>query len=118
MELKSYTNGTVKILQLSGSFDAYNAKLARQWFEEATSIPPVQIVVNLEEVNFLDSMALSTLVQAIKRARQAKGDVRLCNLQQPVRMVFELTRLDRVFEIFTSAQDAVKAFSDESIQVS
>jgi len=112
MKLNSYNVGNVKVLELSGSFDANHASRARQWFEQATAIEPANIVVNLQQVNFLDSTALSTLVQGMKRSRQVNGDVRLCNLQQPVRMVFELTRLDRVFEIYSNEEDAVQAFND------
>ncbi len=118
MELKPSHSGNVQILRIIGSFDAFSAAPARKWFEEATLIGPAQIVINLEKAHFLDSTALSVLVQGMKRARMAHGDVRLCNTQQPVRMIFELTRLDRVFEIFDSEEDAVKAFSDQTIKVS
>jgi anti-anti-sigma regulatory factor len=46
----------------------------------------------------------------MKRARAQRGDLRLCGLQQPVRMIFEMTRLDQIFEIFGQAADAVQAF--------
>ena len=52
------------------------------------------------------------LVQGMKRCRERDGDLRLCALQQPVRMIFELTRLDRAFEIYQSEEDAVQAFGD------
>ena len=118
MEVQSQTIGNVQVLRISGNFDAYNAISARKWFQDATTVHTPQIVVNLENVSFLDSTALSVLVQGMKRARMGSGDVRLCNMQQPVRMVFELTRLDRVFEIFSSEEDAIQAFLDESLKVS
>ncbi len=112
MELTSRVNGNVKILALSGSFDTFTAGWARQWMEEATKIPPAYLVINLSDVQFLDSTALSTLVQGMKRAREHKGDMRLCGLQQPVRMIFELTRLDRVFEIYSTEDGAIQAFQN------
>lgn len=118
MDLKTHTTGSVKILRLSGSFDAYSAAPVRTWFEETTSTRPAHIVINLEKVSFLDSTALSVLVQGVKRARQNTGDVRLCKLQAPVRMVFELTRLDQVFEIFNNEEDAAQAFGDEPLGAS
>jgi anti-sigma B factor antagonist len=110
MELTSRVNGNVKILALSGSFDTFSSGMARKWMEEAVKTPPAYLVINLANVEFLDSTALSTLVQGMKRARERRGDMRLCGLQQPVRMIFELTRLDRVFEIFTTEEGAVQAF--------
>ena len=79
--------------------------------QDATSTPPAKVVVDLSDVSFLDSTALSTLVQGLKRSRELNGDVRLCGLHQPVRMIFELTRLDKAFEIYISQEDAIEAFN-------
>jgi anti-sigma B factor antagonist len=111
MELESRVVAEVKVLALSGSFNNYTALAARQWIEEATAAQPAHLVVNLAQVSFMDSTALSTLVHGMKRARELGGDLRLCGLQQPVRMIFEMTRLDQVFEIFTHEEDAIQAFS-------
>jgi anti-sigma B factor antagonist len=110
MELKSRSEGQVRILELSGRFDSYTAPQVRQWVEEAADREPAQLVLNLSGVHFVDSTALATLVQGMKRCRQLNGDLRLCCLQQPVRMIFELTRLDKAFEIFASEEAAVQTF--------
>jgi anti-sigma B factor antagonist len=111
MELVEHSIGNVQILSLKGSFDTYHAQSVRQWLEQATESDPARVVVNLQDVSFLDSTGLSTLVQGMKRSRKLNGDIRLCGLRPPIRMVFELTRLDRVFEIFGSEEEAVEAFS-------
>lgn len=111
MELQSKSMNNIKILTLSGRFDALTSPGVLSWLEEATKVKPVQIVVNLAEVTFIDSTALSTLVAGMKRARQNQGDLRLCNLRQSVRMIFELTRLDKAFEIFPGEDEAIGAFS-------
>jgi anti-sigma B factor antagonist len=46
----------------------------------------------------------------MKHSRERNGELRLCGLQQPVRMIFELTRLDRVFEIFPNEEEALRAY--------
>jgi anti-sigma B factor antagonist len=111
MELIERSIGSVQVLSLKGSFDTYHAQSVRQWLEQATAMDPANVVVNLEDVNFLDSTGLSILVQGMKWSRKRSGDIRLCGLRPPIRMVFELTRLDRVFEIYGSEEEAVKAFS-------
>lgn len=112
MKLEPHLHQNIKILTLSGRFDARAAPIAQKQFQAATAESPAQVVVNLEKVDFVDSTGLSTLVQALNHARQLDGDVRLCGLQQPVRIIFELTRLDKVFEIFPTEEDAVQAFMD------
>lgn len=110
MELESRVVDGVQVLALAGSFNNYTALAARQWIEEATAVQPAHLVVNLAQVSFMDSTALSTLVHGMKRSREVGGDLRLCGLQQPVRMIFEMTRLDQVFEIFTHEDDAIQAY--------
>ncbi len=110
MDLQAKSINQIKVLTLNGRFDALTSAEVQTWLEDATKAKPAQIVVNLGAVTFIDSTALSTLVAGMKRARQADGDLRLCKLQQPVRMIFELTRLDRAFEIFPGEEDAIGAF--------
>jgi anti-sigma B factor antagonist len=105
-----HSRGNVQILSLSGRIDTSNLPPIRRWIEDATASEPAYIVINLEQVNFLDSNALATLVFGLKRSRQVKGNLNLCSLQQPVRILFELTRMDRVFDIYPCEEDAINAF--------
>lgn len=109
MELTSTIVNQVNVLEISGSFDIYTGGVVRAWFDEATKNPPVLIVVDLAQVDFIDSTALATLVQGLKRAREQNGEIFLSSLRAPVRMVLEMTRLDKVFEIYATKEDAVAA---------
>jgi len=110
MELRDTQRDGVHILRIIGRFDAHEAKRVVSWFDEVVTSPPTRCVIALSEVEFIDSTALAALVQGMKRCRQLHGDVYLCALSQPVRTVFELTRLDRAFEIFAREDEAVTAF--------
>jgi len=112
MEVKTRRVNTVTILELNGRFDSHTVPPIRDILQEVVLQKPAYIVVNLESVNFIDSAALSTLVSGMKQSRQGDGDLRLCNLQQPVRMIFEMTRLDRVFEIISGEEEAVESFNN------
>lgn len=67
-----------------------------------------KLVVDLDDVGFLDSTALGVLVGALKRARSEGGDVRIVCTQPRVRKVFEITRLDSAFDLFDSVDEAVR----------
>lgn len=110
MEIMDHLEDDVQILQLTGRLDAYSSPDVREWIASRTQGPPAQIVVNLRGVSFVDSTGLATLVQGMKRSREHGGDLLLCHLQQPVRLIFELTRLDRAFEVLPAEEDAVAAF--------
>jgi anti-sigma B factor antagonist len=108
MNQQSRVLGDVTLFALTGRFDAHEAPGFAAALKEAASSVPARLVVNLGEVHFIDSMALGALVQNMKHCRQQGGDLRICNLQQPVRIIFELTRLDRAFTLFESEEQAVQ----------
>ena len=110
MELKVNNFDTASSITLTGRFDAYEVNPVIAWIKGQVEAGHSRLVVNLEGVNFIDSTALSALVQGLKRCREKDGDLLLCCLQQPVRVIFELTRLDKAFVIFTTRDEALMAF--------
>ncbi len=107
--IKSSCNN-LPVLQLKGRFDAHEVEPVNAWLAEQIKGDSVRIIINLEGVNFIDSTALSTLVRGLKLCREKNGDVHVCSLQQPVRVIFELTRLDKAFDIFATEEEAAKGF--------
>jgi anti-sigma B factor antagonist len=99
----------VTILELAGSLDISNAHRIRQKMIDVISGESAQVVVNLRDLYFIDSSGLAALVLGFKRAREHQGNLFLCNLRPPVRMILEMTRFDKVFEIFVSEEHAVLA---------
>lgn len=65
-----------------------------------------RIVVNLEETVFMDSSGLGALIGCLKAARQAGGDLRISGVQPQVKMVLELTNMDRVLAAYESPEMA------------
>ena len=110
MAFNTRSSGDAAVAELDGRFDAHIAPQVSAWIEQTAARAPARLLVNLSGVTFVDSTALATLVQGMKRARQHGGDLHLCCLQQPVRIIFELTRLDRAFDIYPSEDEAVTAF--------
>lgn len=111
MEMKTRVTGDINVLELAGRFDTNTVPPVAAWFEQVTSSPGAKVLVNLANATFVDSTALATLVQALKRCQQLKGDLYLCGMRRPVYMIFELTRLDKAFSIFVDEEHAMKAFS-------
>ncbi len=63
------------------------------------------IVVQMETVRFVDSSGLGALLSGFKHAEAKSGKLALANVQQQVLSMFELTRLNRIFEIHADVQD-------------
>jgi anti-sigma B factor antagonist len=68
---------------------------------------PPDMLVDLEDVEFLSSSMLGKLIRLLKRTRQAKGRLRLCSIRPSIFEVFEITQLHRVFEIYPDASEAL-----------
>lgn len=104
---------TVRILELDGRFDAYEVPAVREWLLRHAATPSARMVINLGGVTFIDSTALATLVHGLKRCREYGGELVLTDLPQSVRIIFELTRMDRAFTIFPSEVEAVASLTRE-----
>jgi anti-anti-sigma factor len=68
------------------------------------------IVLHLGEVGFIDSSGLGTIVRSLTSTRQARGEMKLCNVPEHVRKVLELSHLTSLFDSHESEEKAVAAF--------
>ena len=69
----------------------------------------VNLIIDLKEVEFIDSSGLGALVSTLK-AIGDQGEIKLCRVKENVRSIFELTRLNKVFPIFHSEEEALDSF--------
>lgn len=92
-------------LQVAGEFRAALLELIQTGH--------TKLVVDLEDVNFIDSSGLGALVTALKtvKLRNTDGDVRLANVRPPVVALLEIIRLHRVFSSYPSVDLAAQSFS-------
>ena len=87
------------VVRAAGELDVNTAPELREQLTRLIGEDSRRIVVDLSEVSFVDSTALSVLVSALKRLRQADGDLELAAPNPSVRRVFEITGLTRLFTI-------------------
>ncbi|MCE9533521.1 MAG: STAS domain-containing protein [Planctomycetes bacterium] len=69
-----------------------------------------KLVLDLSHVQFVDSRGCGAILSCLKHVSEAGGDLKLCQVARPVRMVFELIRLHRICEIVDTKEDALRAF--------
>ncbi|MGD9346824.1 MAG: STAS domain-containing protein [Candidatus Aminicenantes bacterium] len=70
------------------------------------------IVINLSAVDFIDSSGLGAMVLILRKIG-TDGRIKLCKLKESVRSIFELTRLDEVFEIHKSVEGAIESLKSD-----
>lgn len=67
-----------------------------------------KLLIDLSDVKFMDSSGVSILIGAHKRVKANKGDIRLCGLSEQLDLVFQVTRLDKMFDVFPNRATAVE----------
>ncbi|MEH2271616.1 MAG: STAS domain-containing protein [Nostoc sp.] len=111
IDQKTYTTqdgNTVIILTPAGRLDITTAWQFRLKLQECISKLSRHVVVNLAQVNFMDSSGLTSVVAGMRDADTVKGSFRICNVHPEAKLVFEVTMMDTVFEIFETEEEALE----------
>ena len=111
MELSVHDNQGVTVVMVSGEMDAGNSAQLGEELDHLLTEGSRKLVIDLGKVGFMNSSGLAALVRYYKLARSNCGDVSLVVLQPPVRQAFQLTRLERVFDLQPDVARAVQRFT-------
>jgi anti-sigma B factor antagonist len=104
------TDKGVTVLVPSGRLDVTGAPTLKDAISDAVKDGQPRLVIDMEGVSFVDSTGLGSVIAALKLVRNSKGDLRLAAPNQQVRVVLELTTLDRVFPYYATVEDALTDF--------
>ena len=99
---------TVKVVQPVGILDDIRAGQLRREVGEVVASGATQVLIDLKDVTFVNSSGLSALVSALKTVRTSGGKLFLCSVNDQVKMLFQLTRMDQVFEVFENQDEFTK----------
>lgn len=118
MTLSVHESGGVAFVQIPGEvLDAGNAKGFKKSME-----PIVQqhhaIALDLRQLQFVDSSGLGAILTSLRKSADRGGDVRIFGLTKPVRALFELVRLHRIFQIFNDEAEVLKSYQVQRNSVS
>jgi anti-sigma B factor antagonist len=110
MELTAEKVGNVAVVQVHGEY--LDASVADEFRRDMTPLIEAdpRMVLDLSQLQFLDSAGLGALLSCLRRLSAEDGDLKLCGLTKPVRSVFEISRMHRIFEIYGTRDEALKAF--------
>ncbi len=99
---------------LAGRLDASNAQTLKESLGQLIDGGTTQLVVDLNQVPFIDSAGLAALVSTLKATRRVGGNVLLSGVQPQARTVFSLTMLDQVFAIHPDVEAALDSLEANS----
>ena len=96
------------LVELRGEIDSYSSDQLRESIDELLKKDKIKAVVDMENLDYIDSTGLGLLVGWAKELRSKKGDIHLLNPVRRVENVIKLTNLTRLLKIFTNRKKAMK----------
>ncbi len=90
--------------------DAHNSNDLKDELKSLFEAGKKNVLIDLRDVRFIDSSGLGALVSGLKNAISHQGNLKLSSLQPQVKSMFELTRLHRVFDIYSNTEDAMDSY--------
>ncbi len=95
----------VKIVQPSGILDGVRTNELRREISDVVESGADIVLVDFQDVTFMNSSGLGALVSTLKVMRSAGAELFLCSLSDQVKIIFQLTKMDRVFKTFANRDE-------------
>lgn len=98
------TTDNQTVLTVKGEIDAYTAPLLKEKLLPSTAKEAEKIVVDLNDVTYMDSTGLGVFISALKSTKEHGSTLTLVNLQERVHRLFKITSLDSIISIDTTTR--------------
>lgn len=100
-------NGDISLVKMKGELDAYQSiDFKKRMIEEVISGSGKIILMDMTGLSYIDSAGLGALVSLLKRASENSKELRFFGMRSNIKKIFELTRLNMVFKIFDTYEEA------------
>jgi anti-sigma B factor antagonist len=103
-------HGGVTVVQVDGQLIVGNRHELKELIQGALDSGERKLLVDFSRTGYIDSSGLGALVSVSKRIREAGGELRLAGLNDDLRSLFELTKLDTLFTISETPEQALATF--------
>ena len=107
---ESKGGGGVTVFQVDGQLIIGNRQELKDLVQAALDRGERRLLVDFSRTGYIDSSGLGALVSLSKRIREVGGELRLSGLNDDLRLLFELTKLDTLFAITETPEQALASF--------
>jgi len=110
MNITTTESGEVKVIALNGNFDTSTSPDAEAHFDALINEGTTKIIVDLKDIDYISSAGLRVLLVTTKLIKNKGGQCRICNLNEMVQEVFDISGFSMIFGVFQSVDDALEGF--------
>ncbi|MBD3184690.1 anti-sigma factor antagonist [Candidatus Poribacteria bacterium] len=100
----------IQIVDITGQLDAFSTPDAKAEFKKITDARNYKILLNMDNVTYVNSTAIGAIVAVAQQVRRRKGDLKICGMKDDIRKVFDLVGASKILEIFDTEQEALSSF--------
>ena len=111
MKIETKEKDNVILISISGKIDLYNTKEITQLLEKFIRENKLRIIVNLENVPFMDSSGFVSLVTWTRKFQQYSGSLKILNVTCFVKKIIEQNSMNAILQIYDSENAALASFS-------
>ena len=106
IQIKKSDQGA-ELVELEGELDFHSSPEIRGELGKLVERQVLKVLIDLKNVNYIDSSGLATFVELFQKMKRYNGHLVLFNLNQGVRSVFEIAKLDTIFKLAATQKDAL-----------
>ena len=109
MDIRLEDREGILVIHPMGELTSQTAPNLRAIFEQHITPASPSVVLDVHDVRYMDSAGLGSLISGLHRSREYAGQFLVCGLQDDVKNIFALTKMDSLFKIFADADGACRA---------
>ncbi|MCK9589560.1 MAG: STAS domain-containing protein [Terrimicrobiaceae bacterium] len=111
MQIEKSDSEAVTTLKLSGEIDLHASPALRAELQKRAHAKTSALLLDFSSVDYIDSSGLATLIEYVRESAAFNGKLALFGLQKKVRTIFDLVRLNELFVISGTAEEAIAALA-------
>ena len=98
------------VCAIEGEINITTSPELRKLFDKFIRSNIKKVIIDFKNVSYIDSSGLATLIEMLQRLKKIEGSLKLVSMPQKIKNIFEITKLDKLFEIFETKEEALKTF--------
>jgi anti-sigma B factor antagonist len=111
MAVKIESKKGLTVCYIDGEIDINSSPDIKKVFDKLIAQKTPKIVINFSKVGYVDSSGLATLVEILKNMKAYGGKMRLVSLSSKIKSLFEITKLEKLFDIMSDEAEAIATFN-------
>jgi anti-sigma B factor antagonist len=105
-----YTRGPVIVMELPEQLNGTDGKTFLRDLKPLLEVDRPRVVLDCSQVQYIDSVGIDMLLHCMDETMKRDGDLKLAALSPSAAAILELMRVDRLFEVFETADEAARSF--------